>query len=139
MNEPYGTDSLESIREFVLSNWYRILLFMLLAFLCTNIAAPLAENWKDAGNKRYVLICQEGKEVQRIILPVFGKKIVEFPVNHKGKSYVCSLEIANGAARISKLTSSAFPSVPRYNREWIRRSNEFIQIDELKIKISFVG
>lgn len=139
MKEPYGTDSLESLRDFVLSNWYRILLFMLLAFLCNNIAAPLAEKWKDADNKQYVLICQEGQEVQRIKLPVFGKKVVEFPVNHQGKAYVCSLEILSGAARISKVTGSTFPDIPRYNKEWIRRSDEFIQIDELNIRISFIG
>ena len=114
----------------------RIILFVLLYFLIFNATSYFKQGYADALNKGYVVICQDGMEVQKISVPILGRKVVKFPLHHQGKYEPFSLEIVNGSVRLRKNIRCKIQT--NTNNEWIRRSDEVIRIEQLDVKIFFV-
>lgn len=114
----------------------RIILFVLLSFLLINVSGYFKQGYANALNKSYVVVCQDGIEVQKISVPILGRKVVIFPLHHEGKYQPFSLEIVNGSVRLRENIISKIQT--NTNNEWIRRSEEVIQIKQLNVKIFFV-
>ena len=125
--------------ESILSSYSRrnrIILFVLMSFIMVNIISYFTQGYADSSNKGYVVICQDGMEVQKISVPILGRKVVKFPLHHQGKYEPFALEIVNGSVRIRKNIYCKIQT--NTNNEWIRRSDEVIQIEHLNVKIFFV-
>jgi hypothetical protein len=125
--------------ESILSSYSRrnrIILFILMSFIMVNITSYFTQGYADSSNKGYVVICQDGMEVQKISVPILGRKVVKFPLHHQGKYEPFALEIVNGSVRIRKNIYCKIQT--NTNNEWIRRSDEVIQIEHLNVKIFFV-
>lgn len=114
----------------------RIILFVLLAFLMTNVSGYFKQGYANALNKSYVVVCQDGLEIQRISVPILGRKVVIFPLHHEGKYQPFSLEIVNGSVRLRENRICKVRT--NTNNEWIRRSDEEIRMQHLNVKIYFV-
>lgn len=114
----------------------RIILFVLLSFLILNATSYIKQGYAASLNKGYVVICQDGMEVEKISVPNLGRKVVKFPLHHEGKYELFSLEIVNGSVRLRENTLGKIQT--NTNNEWIRRPDEVIQIKQLNVKIFFV-
>jgi len=113
----------------------RIILFVLMSFIMINITSYFTEGYIDSTNKGYVVICHDGIEVQKISVPILGRKVVKFSLHHQGIYEPFALEIVNGSVRIRKNIYCKIKT--NTNNEWIRRSDEVIQLDQLNVKIFF--
>jgi len=60
-----------------------------------NITSYFTKGYIDYTNKGYVVICQDGLEVQKISVPILGRKVVKFPLHHQGIYEPFALEIVN--------------------------------------------
>jgi len=114
----------------------RIILFVLMSFIMINITSYFTQGYADSSNKGYVVICQDGMEVENISVPVLGIKVVKFTLHHQGVYEPFALEIVNGSVRIRKNIYCKIQT--NTNNEWIRRSDEVIQMEQLNVKIFFV-
>ncbi|MGB4589950.1 MAG: NusG domain II-containing protein [Clostridiaceae bacterium] len=114
----------------------KIILYILISLIMINVTSYFTHGYENSTNKGYVAIYQDGMEVQKVSVPVLGRKVVEFPLHHQGKYESFALEIVNGSVRIRK--SMRCKVETNTNNEWIRRSDEIIQIVEMNVKIFFV-
>lgn len=113
----------------------KLILIVLLSFLMTNVSGYFKQGYANALNKSYVVVCQDGMEVQKISVPILGRKVVIFPLHHEGKYQAFSLEIVNGSVRLRENIISKIQT--NTNNEWIRRCDEEIRLQHLNVKVYF--
>lgn len=111
---------------------------ILMALLLGFGALSLIDAYRNTRGKNFVVLEQQGVEIQRIAIEPWKDKTAEFTIWHNGHQRPYRLEINGGAARILDLSEESYSS-ERFSREsvWIHEVEDIYTYEPLKLRLFF--
>lgn len=100
-------------------------------------AVTLIDSFQHTRGKKFVVLQQQGVEIQRIAIEPWRDKISEVPVWYQGKQYYLKIEITGGAARLLDETSGRKKYPGEAENPWIYENTDSYSYEPLKLKLYF--
>lgn len=119
------------------SSLCRIMVPILVILLLGLGAYTLIDSYQHTRGKNFVVLQQQGVEIQRIAIEPWRDKISEVPVWYQGKQYHLKIEINGGAARLLDATSGIRKYPGEEENPWIYENTDSYSYDLLKLKLYF--
>ena len=126
-----------SDRKICQSSLCRIMVPILVILLLGLGAVTLIDSFHRTGGKEFVVLQQQGVEIQRIAIEPWRDKISEVPVWYQGKQYHLKIEVNGGAARLLDESSGIRKYPGEEKNSWIYEYTDSYSYEPLKLKLYF--
>jgi len=100
-------------------------------------AVTLIDSFYHTRGKNFVVLTQQGVEIQRIAIEPWKDKISEVPVWHKGRQYHLKIEVNGGAARLFEESRRRMRYQGEEESPWIYDSSDSYTYEPLKLRLYF--
>ena len=137
MEEKSNFKETNNDRKFCQSSLCRIMVPILVILLLGFGAVTLIDSFHHTRGKNYVVLQQQGVEIQRIAIEPWRDKITEVPVWYQGKQYHFKIEVNRGAARLLDESSGRRKYPGEEENPWIYDSSDSYSYEPLRLKLYF--
>lgn len=124
-------------RKLCQSSLCRIMVPIIVILILGFSAFTLIESFNHTRGKKFVVLQQQGVEIQRIAIEPWRNKISEVPVWYQGKQYLLKIEVNGGAARLLDESSGRRKYPGEEENPWIYESSDSYSYQLLKLKLYF--
>jgi hypothetical protein len=115
----------------------RIMVPILVILLLGFSAVTLIDSFHHTRGKKFVVLHQQGMEIQRIAIEPWRDKISEVPIWYQGKQYHLKIEVNGGAARLLDESSGRRKYPGEEENPWIYDSSDSFSYEPLKLMLFF--
>ncbi len=134
-----NNNSREKTRGFSICQSFRckIMVPVLVILFMGLVAITLVNSFQQAKEKKFVILAQQGIEVQRIALEPWKNKISEVPIWYQGNQYILKIEVKGRAARLINDVSDDSLYLREEKNMWIHDSSDIYTYRPLELKLYF--
>jgi hypothetical protein len=119
------------------NSFCRITIPILVALLLGFGAFSLIDAYRNTRGKNFVVLEQQGVELQRIAIEPWRDKTAEFTVWHDGHQNPYQIEITGGSARLVSLSGESYGYQRSRESVWIHEAADVYIYEPLKLKLYF--
>ncbi|MBO1265246.1 hypothetical protein J3A84_09420 [Proteiniclasticum sp. SCR006] len=119
------------------SSLCRIMVPILVILLLGFGAVSLIDSFYHTRGKSFVVLAQQGIEIQRIAIEPWKDKVSEVPVWYQGRQYHLKIEVNGGAARLMEESRGRARYQGQEDSPWIYDSSDSYTYEPLKLKLYF--
>lgn len=119
------------------SSFCRIMVPVLVILLLGFGAVNLIDSFYHTRDKKFVVLSQQGVEIQRIAIEPWKDKVSEVPIWHQGRAYRLKIEINGGAARLLKESRGRKRYQSEEESTWIYDRADSYTYEPLKLRLYF--